>query len=1011
MGENERIKRNLIMKKSLSMRTQLIIMMNMLVVFLGIALAVSLRLSNVFVLLDEESFRHFENATETKQLILDDELGNLVQNLTIKSKEMSAIIEQELEYSALGPKQIYQNDSLYQNISVASGQRLIELLNNTNVSGAFIFFEGSNADKDSDIRHSAVFIRDSAPENKAASKGKFMMELGTVQVSKQNAIPISINWDLDFAFDDQHPNAYDFYYKPIEAALSFPGSEVERFGYWTPPFALLKDNQQSLHYSLPIVGEKGEVYGLIGVEIAVPYFLNYYLPGTERPFPNSFFTLVDIDEDQNKIHWFLPLRDLAKENFQSTHPGIELKPVGGQAIDDIYSTNLMRQGKSYVNLKKVTMYSKNSPYQSNSWYVAGFVPESNLYQSSSNVRFALYIGITLAFVIAGIAILLIAYFFTRKISGLSAYVQGLSPKSDVHFHKTGLLEIDELTGALEKFNEKVIESSKTTARILEMTDLPLGGYEIVLGANQVTLTDYISNLMGIEPGTKISLLEWEGFYRKLTAIPQEGYDNVYRKDGNIKELFQWFRIMETPTNNGFIGIILDVTKEVQENLRLTHFLDYDALTQLYNRNAYNREVTKLIEEEPNAIGACIFCDLDSLKFINDTFGHDTGDRYIISAGEMFRKLGYYGGVVSRVSGDEFALYLHGFKSEEDCRRVIYEFFETNKTQVMTDDKGGTHAIRFSTGISWYPRDARDIVQLLKQADFAMYEVKKNNKGSIAEFNRVTYLENLYLLDNREAINRLIDEELIHFAFQPIVSAKNGQVVAYEALMRPLLEDFDSPMQILNVAAAQSKLNQLERMIILKVFRTIHERFDEFNGVDIFINSIANQTLHPEDIEYIRINYSHIMPKIVVEITEGRDNNEINRENKISTLRGLGLRLALDDFGKGYSNELRILDYSPDIIKIDMELVQGIHYSIDKEKLVRNLIAFCHSKGIKVIAEGIESKKDIIKLMELDIDWLQGYYLAKPDFVIRNTKKMKEQVLQIHQEILEDHESYPKIYKY
>lgn len=828
------------MKKSVSMRSQLVFMMTLLVLFWGVALVSSLRLSKVFLLLDGDSFRLFNNATESKQRNLNREWGALIEQLAYKSQELSNTLEKQL-VGEEDHQNIFRDQKMYQEATLVSGQAVIDLLNENHITGAFVFFTGSNAAKDDPTRHSGVYIRNAAPENKLADSNKFMLEIGNTFLAQRYTLPTGINWDLDIAFDKEQADTYHLYQKPIEAVKMFPGSEVKRYGYWSTPVSIMKDNQQSIYYTMPLVSSKQEVYGVMGFEISQAYFMKYFLPATENPFPNSFFTVVKVSEEDKTIGWFLPVRDLTQETFQVEKSSIALEEVNQQEEKQMFQTQLIRQGKTYVNLKKLAMYSDNSPFADTGWYVAGFVPKKNLHESSLQVRFALKLGIGVAFIIALGAIFFFAYFFTRKISGLSAYMKKLSPKEDIYFKKTGLLEIDELTSAIEKFNERVIDSSNATARIMEMTDLPLGGYEISLSQNQVTVTDYIHSLIGTESGTDLSVLQWKAYYNRLTTNPLQGYDNVYYLKEESGQPERWLRILESPSNNGFLGIIMDVTREIRENLRLTHFLDYDALTQLYNRNAYKREALKLMEKQPDLVGAGIFCDLDNLKFINDNYGHDMGDRYIIQAGEMFRKLTDYGGIVSRISGDEFAIYLHGFQSIEEARTLIYNFFSQNRTSLETGAKGGSHPIRFSSGIAWYPKDSRDILELMKQADFAMYEVKKRSRGSIHEFDPISYQENLYLLENREAINRLIDEQLVHFAFQPIVSGKTGEIVAYEALMRPLLEDFRSPMEILNVAAEQSKLNQLERMIILRVFETMQERWSEFHGRDIYINSIPDHS--------------------------------------------------------------------------------------------------------------------------------------------------------------------------
>jgi EAL domain-containing protein (putative c-di-GMP-specific phosphodiesterase class I) len=115
------------------------------------------------------------------------------------------------------------------------------------------------------------------------------------------------------------------------------------------------------------------------------------------------------------------------------------------------------------------------------------------------------------------------------------------------------------------------------------------------------------------------------------------------------------------------------------------------------------------------------------------------------------------------------------------------------------------------------------------------------------------------------------------------------------------------------------------------------------------------------------------------VTEEESKNENNLIKKVNYLRENGIQIAVDDFGSGYSNETRILSLLPDIIKIDMEMIQGIHGNADKRNLVANLVEFCHHKGVKVIAEGIEEKTDLVTVIEMGLDYAQGFYIGKPVF--------------------------------
>ena len=328
-------------------------------------------------------------------------------------------------------------------------------------------------------------------------------------------------------------------------------------------------------------------------------------------------------------------------------------------------------------------------------------------------------------------------------------------------------------------------------------------------------------------------------------------------------------------------------------------------------------------------------------------------------------------------------------------------YEKNESYTLATSDGGQHKIRSSSGIAWFPEDSNNVTDLLKLSDYAMYEAKSQQKGSLFEFNKDSYTKNAYLLENREAINRLLDEKLIRFAYQPIVDLKTGEIFAYEALMRPLLENFKSPLEIIAVATAQSKLGQLERLVMLMAFQIIDEQKATIGSKKIFVNSIPSQMMSKEDHLFIQRRYKHIFDTMVIEITEAENDSPKTMTDKVSFIKGLGIQLALDDFGTGYSNEMRILTIQPAIIKIDMEMVQGIYADTDKQKLVINLVSFCHPKNIKIIAEGVEEKEDLEMVASLGVDYVQGYYTGRPDFEMKDIQPaIKAQILAIQESLHE-----------
>ncbi|PKM61946.1 MAG: hypothetical protein CVU99_01165 [Firmicutes bacterium HGW-Firmicutes-4] len=960
------------MKKTWTLRRQLNILLALIVIFQSIALLSALWVSQVFFMLDAEAVRLLNNTTETRSKTFNASMGQTIANMAAETEQLNAALILLARQQGSTPESLYLSDAAYNETALLASDALVSILKKNSVTGAFFVLNGSNSNKGDPSAHSAVYIRNTTPDSGVTSN--YLLEIGPIAVSKQYTMATSIRWNLDIRSGGEAGD-FDFYEKPIWASTQFKNSEMERYGYWTTPRDLLKDNQQVVCYTMPVLDENGNGYGVVGIEIDMPYFSQHYLPDSDRLYHNSFYVIAGMTDRTLDLDWFIPSGVLA-ETYLKNGEQLKLKSLENEGV---FETELGELGTMVASARELKVYSDNSPFADQNWTLACFVPSDVLRENSASVREKLIYSIVLTTILAFSAVFVLVYFFTRKISHLSKYVRALSPYDQINFKPTGMLEVDDLTSAVELLNQSLVNVSKTTSKILELSLLPIGGYEVMDNSKHVILTDFLYWLLHLDPGSLISKEEWKDYYQRLTQNPVHGQENIYDYYDNYTKKQLWLRILEAKSPTGVVGVIQDVTEDIEEKHRLTNELDYDALTKLFSNTALKRESARKINDRPNKIGAMIFIDLDNLKYINDTFGHDVGDRLIIRASDIFRYFERFDGIVSRISGDEFAIYLHGYVDQDEPREIIKNLYTYGESFLLTTPDGNENRIRFSAGVAWYPQDATEVMDLLKLSDFAMYEAKHKEKGRLYEFDRDYYQQMSYLLENREAINRLLDEQLIRFAFQPIVDLKTGEILGYEILMRPLLENFKNPAEILAVAAAQSKLMQLERMIIFMAFETIEKRSKEIGDNKIFINSIPSQRLNWEDFLKIKECYGHHFKNVVIEVTEAETLDSDNLAQKIENIRNNGMQIALDDFGSGYSNEIRILSLLPDIIKIDMAMIQGIHNNVDKQNLVTNLVQFCHNKGVKVVAEGIETSADLITVIEIGVDYGQGFYLGRPAF--------------------------------
>ena len=236
-------------------------------------------------------------------------------------------------------------------------------------------------------------------------------------------------------------------------------------------------------------------------------------------------------------------------------------------------------------------------------------------------------------------------------------------------------------------------------------------------------------------------------------------------------------------------------------------------------------------------------DLDNLKYINDTYGHDYCDEYIKKAANILKQFtSNKNTIVARMSGDEFYVFIYGCHSKDEIRQIIEPIKNKMDTATLYLPDSGSIKIRASAGISWFPSDATDYSELIKYADFAMYTVKNTEKGKIAEFDKSLYSRDSFLLHSKEELNRLIENELVTYAFQPIVDARTGEIFAYEALMRPQSPTLRSPADVLRIAQAQSHLYQIENLTMFKALKSYLNFPDKVHKRKLFINTLPSQML-------------------------------------------------------------------------------------------------------------------------------------------------------------------------
>lgn len=557
--------------------------------------------------------------------------------------------------------------------------------------------------------------------------------------------------------------------------------------------------------------------------------------------------------------------------------------------------------------------------------------------------------------------------------------------------ETGIRELDKFSTAITGLSREVLNTSTKFLRIMEMASVEIGGYELRFDTGSVFYTENFFSILGIPLSAELPM-NIEKFREILKEYTEK---NLYKTKSGSTKLYciripekgvRYVRMEVKNENWVQIGLVEDVTVSMRERLRIEHERDYDTLTGLYNRRAFKRESESIFGRRKKIRHAAfIMLDLDNLKYTNDTFGHDWGDEYIRQAGMCLEEGTPKGTLCAHISGDEFNILFYGYESQNAIRKEISKLKREISSRIIRLPDGQEFHLSISGGIAWYPEDSNSLGVMRKHADFAMYQVKQTDKGRIAEFDQKAYEEKYRDSQIRKEFHRFVKEELVTYYFQPIISAKTGKIEAYEALMRANLPILKRPDVVMKIAREEGTLREIERMTMFRAteaFADLREKKRIKGDALLFINSIASQHMAAKDEIEFNNRYAELQKQIVIEITEEESIDYHALETKKNAL-GFEGAFALDDYGSGYSNEKSLLDLAPKYIKVDLSIIRDIDTDPDKQQIVENIVAYAHKRDMKIVAEGLETPEEIQKVLELEVDLLQGFYLARPEPVPGN----------------------------
>lgn len=958
------------------------------ILFIEIALLVGiLYLCRINTSLEQNAVDILQIQTENRQNYLQGQMLD-AQDLSSLAGKINAVTQAMLDDGEISLDTLDSGSDAASPLLLSIGDSLISSMRHRPITGIFVVLNTHDLDtREKGEPLPCLYLRDLDPDSAPSQRNSdLMLVRAPAQVVQSLYIATDTSWTPSINYGANGSSG--FLYPVFQAAYHGNGElDAADYGHWTSsPYTLSGDDHSAIAYTIPLILDDGTVYGVLGVEILESY-LQALLPGTELQNDSSGTYLLGVasnsaigkDDLTVSVISASPAANAPQQSYDQT---LLLKPSkrGGYQSDSPL-------GLCHAAVAPLTLYNRNAPFSNEQMLLIGSVPVSALYAFSGDVVRLLIIAVLVVLTAGLFSSLVLARKLSRPISRLSDEVAHAreSRSSIPMLSATGIIELDRFSSAFTQLGREVLDTSTKFLRIMDMASVELGGYELRSAPDSIYVTDNFFDLLGM-PGVDADDLTAQSF-RELLQRFERSCPHSPAPDGAMlyhirlpsgKE--RYLRIETTHEDGTQVGLAEDVTANTLEKLRIEHERDYDTLTDLYNRRAFRRICAEFFCS-PEKLGhaALLMFDLDNLKQINDTFGHDCGDEYIRLTGECFAKNAPARTVCARISGDEFNALFYGYNDQDTLRADICALKAALEQSVVQLPSGRELRVSVSGGVAWYPESSTNLITLRKYADFAMYQVKHSRKGELLEFDPEVYRTDLQERRCHEEFRRLINEELVTYHFQPIIDAKDGSVFAYEALMRVDLPTLHSPADVLRLAREENCLHEVERITFFRAssaYQTLENAGKVVPSALLFVNSIASQYLTPDELSEYSARYASILPRIVIEITEEEVLDPKALRIK-QTIRGSSGAFALDDYGSGYSNERSLLELSPNYIKIDLSIIRDIDTDANKRQIVSNTVSYAHQRGMKVVAEGLETADEVRTVLSLGVDLLQGFFLAMP----------------------------------
>ncbi len=549
----------------------------------------------------------------------------------------------------------------------------------------------------------------------------------------------------------------------------------------------------------------------------------------------------------------------------------------------------------------------------------------------------------------------------------------------------GLHKEDDKSGALSDLVSVLVSSGD----LFYEWDLVADGLSWVGQTNDVI---GIADVQSITAGsTYLQRIHPEDLPRRMVALSEhvessKTFDVEYRirrDDGQ----FAWIQERAVAASNGdgtplrLTGIVRDISLQKTTAEEVDFLTNHDALTGQYNRLRLREALAQTVETtiRRKRQGGFLLVGLDKLNIVADVYGDDTADTIVLAVAQRIEQCLRAGDIVGRVGFDRFAVILSDC-SEQQVSAIADRFLTTIRETAVTTSNGPMY-VTASIGATMFPTSAKNVREVVGQADNALRSARRLGCDCYLEFRDIPnqHIPERPDLVIAEQVKQALRDDRLVLAYQPIVSAQDGTPEFYEALVRMLDEDGKPvPAGIFVPIVEQMGLMRLVDRRVLDLGIAVLKDNPE---VSLSINVSGMTAVDPVWLQQLREHLEtrpDVAPRLILEITETVALDDIADSSRfVRSLNEFGCRVALDDFGAGYTSFRHLRGLNVDLVKIDGSFVRDLPTNQDNQLFVRTLINLAKGIGLKTVAEWVETEEEAELLRGEEVNYLQGWYYGQP----------------------------------